>query len=180
MAARFSCCSEMGFNAGHSAIVWLENTSVQLLNTFDIFSMPYSAPARRFISARYRERVRFVAGNTKVTVPEYVQAVKEARQPACDLWMVDADHFKNTYLDFRNAIASSHPARRANGSTMIVADDTTERFPYVLKYWRSLVERGNITNPRCERVDLGVVSGRRGPERNVKGWCVGDVVRDVA
>lgn len=162
---------EMGFNAGHSAIVFLENTSAQL-NSFDLFNLPYSAPTRGFVAARYPGRVKFHEGNTKATVPRYNQAVEEGRAAPCDIWLVDADHYKNVWLDFKHVLGAS-----SRNGTLIVADDTTERFPFVLRYWRRLVLSRNVSQLSCETVELGTMKTRRGWENNTKGWCVGEVVR---
>ena len=162
---------EMGFNAGHSAIVWLQDTPVRILNTFDTFALPYSEPTRRFVASLYPGRVRFIPGNTKVTVPLYNDAVRRHDEEPCDLWFVDGDHYKNVYLDFRNALASSRDG------TLFVVDDTTDRFPFVLEQWRRAVQQGNVTQLSCANVTLGppVINRRGQPEPNVKGWCVGRV-----
>ena len=103
-------------------------------------------------------------------MPLFGKAVQAGHEPPCDMWIVDADHFRNAYMDFDNALASSH-----NG-TLMVADDASARFPFVARAWRQLIERGNVSELGCDEVDLGLVRARKGWEHNLKRWCLGSVI----
>ena len=84
-------CVQIGFNAGHSAIVWLEGLNTSL-RSFDVFKLPYADACRRSVAERYPGRVQFFAGSSTITVPKYSADVQAGRAAACDLWFVDGEY----------------------------------------------------------------------------------------
>jgi hypothetical protein len=149
---------EIGFNAGHSAVVWLEGTRARVVE-FDLLTLPYSRQARRFVETRYPQRTAFHVGDSHATVPRYASLVGNGTAPACDLWLVDGDHGIHSKSDFFHALAASHDG------TAIIADDAGLLFPYVRKYWRIHVGIGSIVERSCTSTQV-----RGGVE---KTWCVG-------
>ena len=133
---------EIGFNAGHSAVVWLEKTHARVVE-FDLLALPYSHISRRFVEARYHGRVTFHVGDSGETVQQYAHQVRNGSAAACDLWLIDGDHGIHAKLDFLNALGASH------AGTLIVADDAGLLFPYVRKYWRVHVGIGSIFEHAC-------------------------------
>ena len=160
---RVAC--EVGFNAGHSAVVWLEGLETQL-KTFDLFKLPYSNASRHWIDEQYPGRVAFYKGDSAETVPRYVARVDAGLEPRCDVWFVDGLHSKagrippQPLADLRNALLSA-----SHGAT-IIADDCTRRFPAVPAAWRSLLSTGTIK-------DAFNVTHALRPPAGLKGWCVG-------
>lgn len=149
------------FNAGHSAVVWLENTQARLVE-FDLFILDYSQASRRFIEERYPSRVTFHLGPSRETLPLYSQRVSAGTAAPCDLWLIDGDHGKNVELDLFNALAASH------AGTIIVADDCGLLFPYVRRFWRVHVGVGSI-------LESGCLSTKVKGSAVEKTWCYGEV-----
>ena len=153
---------EIGFNAGHSAIIWLHGTSASLVE-FDLQSLPYSKVSRRFAETQFAGRVRFFVGKSRQTVPQYVAAVRNGSAPPCDLWLVDGDHGIGAQHDMMNALGASRDG------TIFVVDDASLRFPLLRKYWRIHVAVGSLRERACIQLKRG------GATHTAKGWCVGSV-----
>ena len=152
---------EIGFNAGHSAIVWLEGLDTRL-KTFDVFRHPYSNASRNHIDRLYPGRVTFIRGKSQETVPRYISSVRAGVEPPCDLWFVDGDHSHRTpRVDLGNALAAA-----AYGAT-IIADGCSTRFGDVLTAWDELVRDGTITHSFNRTLNLAPSDG------GIKGWCGG-------
>merc|ERR1712137_559577 len=65
---------EVGFNAGHSAAVWLHETNARLIE-FDYGSLPYSNGARALIEALYPSRTAFHIGDSARTLADFAEKV---------------------------------------------------------------------------------------------------------
>ena len=152
---------EIGFNAGHSAIVWLEATHARLVE-FDLLNLNYSHASRRWMEDRYPGRLTFHRGPSRLTVPQYASRVANGTADACDLWLVDGDHGKNVEHDFLNVLSASH------AGTVIIADDASVSFPYVRRFWRSHVGLGSIRERSC-------IVTRVHRTNLEKAWCIGAV-----
>ena len=151
---------EIGFNAGHSAIVWLEGLNTTL-KTFDVFRLPYSNASRYHIDRLYPGRVTFYKGRSAETVPRYIRDVRAGVEPLCDVWFVDGDHGHTAPLqDLRNALQAA-----SDGAT-IIADDCTRRFAAVMHAWHAMLQTGTIHDAFNRTLNLPHPSG-------LKGWCVG-------
>jgi predicted O-methyltransferase YrrM len=157
---------EVGFNAGHSAVVWLEATRAKLVE-FDLLNLDYSRASRRFVESRYPGRITFHQGPSRLTLPLYAERVANGTAPACDLWLLDGDHGKNVQHDFMNAIAASRPG------TIVIADDAGLAFPYVRRFCRTYVASGGIRERTCTSTRVH----RSGAE---KTWCIGRVTHWAA
>lgn len=152
---------EVGFNAGHSAVVWLENTQAKLVE-FDLLNLNYSLASRHFIESRYPGRVTFHQGPSRRTLLEYGERVSNGTAPACDMWLVDGDHGKNVEHDYINALSASH------AGTVFIVDDANMEWPYVRRFWRVHVAIGSIEERSC------VGTRVRGSSVD-KTWCIGQV-----
>jgi predicted O-methyltransferase YrrM len=153
---------EIGFNAGHSAVMWLHGTRAHLVE-FDLQSLPYSAASRSFVERSFPGRVHFHVGKSRQTVASYAAAVHNGSAPPCDLWLVDGDHGIGAKDDMLNALAASR------AGTVVVVDDASLRFPLLRKYWRIHVAIGSIRELACVQLS------RRGVTHTAKGWCIGRV-----
>ena len=161
-AVRTVC--EVGFNAGHSATVWLHGLDTQL-KTFDVFRLPYSNASREFIDQQYSGRVEFISGPSQRTVPHYIKRHRDGVAPACDVWFIDGDHSRTApEEDLRNALLV------ASDDAVIIADDCTGRFPAVQRAWIKLLETGQIQDAWNRTLVAP-------PPGGVKGWCVGRFAR---
>ena len=88
---------EIGFNAGHSASLWLLANPDAQVTMFDLWSHPYAATAEAFLrsaqAARYgvknvSERLGIIKGSSHATVRSH--AAKHPR--SCDIISVDGEH----------------------------------------------------------------------------------------
>ena len=104
---------EVGFNAGHSAALFLALTHAQNASYFalDLFDQAYSAPALEWLSKAFHGRVRSIAGRSQAQLAW--RRHPELRR--CDVWSLDGDHSNGLLVDLRNAFAASviHGQRRS-------------------------------------------------------------------
>ena len=107
---------EIGFNAGHSAEVFLQNNPTITLTSFDLGSHKYVTPAKEYIDETYPERHTLILGDSTVTIPEYT-----INNPGkvFDLIFIDGGH------DYNIANADLENCRKlANENTVVIMDDT--------------------------------------------------------
>ena len=62
---------EIGFNAGHSAELFLKYTSAHV-TSFDLGDHPYVTHAKEYIDAYYPGRHSLILGDSTVTVPKCI------------------------------------------------------------------------------------------------------------
>ena len=157
---------EVGFNAGHSAVLFLSGLRTRLIE-FDKLELPYSQASKELIQTLFPNRTTFYHGGSVRVLGEYanrsatVATPEYSRRPTCDLWFVDGMHGRGVPMhDLTNALRVSSP------NAIIVADDCTDRFPEVSQAWWSLVKSGQLTHETYRTLELPPPAGR-------KGWCVG-------
>ena len=123
---------EVGFNAGHSAALFLALTGAQNASYFalDLFDQAYSARALEWVGKAFPGRLRSIAGRSQAQLAW--RRHPELRR--CDVWSLDGDHSGGLLVDLRNAFAASviHGQRgspeahgRAGGLGRAVARDST-------------------------------------------------------
>ena len=93
---------EVGFNAGHSSMLFLETLPSASVTTFDV-AMPYGPYGRRHLQKLYGERFTYVEGRSAHTIPAFRQRHPDFR---CDVVFIDgskkeADRYRDV-LNFRN------------------------------------------------------------------------------
>ena len=160
---------EVGFNAGHSAALWLENTAVEHLHSFDVLDHPYSKAQVELVSRLYPGRFTMHGGDSRRTLPQFASQLKSMpvheRSPQhgslCDLWYIDGGHVGVLpAADMGNAIRSSH-----NGTTM-VCDDCTNHWAYVKNSFKELQKRNKLGDP-------WPIPMFQYYKSNKAGWCAG-------
>ena len=149
---------EVGFNAGHSAAVFLTANPQATYLGFDLGSLGWSTVQRGRIDDMFPGRAQHVIGSSFDKVPLYHQQHPDFK---CDLWSIDGDHGPNAMNDFVAARAMAAP------SGLVLADDHTSSFPAVLQIWRKLLEDGHVETIHCHE-DPGIY-----PPGLKKGWCLG-------
>ena len=106
---------EIGFNAGHSAELFLSTKKNINLVSFDIGEHKYVNLGKEFIDKTYPNRHTLIIGNSLSTVPEYFK--KENKK--FDLIFIDGGHnynvAKGDILNCKNL---------AHDKTIVVIDDT--------------------------------------------------------
>ena len=99
---------EIGFNAGHSTLTWLEANPNLVVYTFDINHWKYTEVMVNYLKAKYPGRLNSCFGDSTVTLP-LVSANTDIK---CDVAVVDGglcidDHWRNDY-DLRDHL-DPHP-----------------------------------------------------------------------
>jgi predicted O-methyltransferase YrrM len=103
---------EIGFNAGHSAEIFLDTNPGLHLTSFDLGMHDYVSVAKEYIDKTYPSRHTLVLGDSTLTIPKY-------QQTTYDLIFIDGGH------DYHIAKADLVNCRRfANENTIVIMDDT--------------------------------------------------------
>ena len=106
---------EIGFNAGHSAELFLSSNKNINLVSFDIGHNKYVNLGKEFIDKTYPNRHTLIIGNSLSTVPEYFK--KENKK--FDLIFIDGGH------DYHVAKGDIFNCKNlAHDKTIVVLDDT--------------------------------------------------------
>ena len=108
---------EIGFNAGHSAELFLSlNENINVVS-FDLAEHYYTEPCNIFIKYKYPNRHQLIKGNSLLTVPEYFKK----NNKKFDLIFIDGGH------DYKIAIKDLINSKNgANDKTIVVMDDTVK------------------------------------------------------
>lgn len=104
---------EIGFNAGHSAEIFLKNNKQIHLTSFDLGYHDYTLPGKRYIDEIYPNRHTLILGDSLIQVPKYSENKK------FDIIFIDGGHAYNVaYGDIINC------KKLAHDNTIIIMDDT--------------------------------------------------------
>lgn len=103
---------EIGFNAGHSAEIFLSRNPNCKLVSFELGKHNYTRIAKNFIDRKYPNRHTLIIGDSNETIPKYNPNFK------FDLIFIDGGHEYNIALnDINNCKRLSHK------NTVIIIDD---------------------------------------------------------
>lgn len=148
---------EIGFNAGHSAVLLLSSNPKARLFEFDLGKMDYSAAATDFVRRTFGDRFSITFGNSTVTLPAFAEANPDMK---CDLMIVDGGHqFGVSRADIANFQALANPSRH-----LLIVDDTRCTREICIgpeRAWR-------------EAVGAGVVRQLERSGDDIQGWSLGN------
>lgn len=107
---------EIGFNAGHSAELFLQyNRSLNLVS-FDIGQHDYVLTSKKYIDFSYPDRHTLILGDSTVTIPEYIKNNKDVK---FDVIFIDGGHnYEIVKKDMENCFHLAHE------NTIVILDDT--------------------------------------------------------
>ena len=136
---------EIGFNAGHSAEIFLKNNPSLTLTSFDLGSHEYILTAKEYIDITYPNRHTLILGDSTKTVPKYINDNLEKK---FDIIFIDGGH------DYNIAKSDLENCRNlANKDTIVIIDDTIYTKSWVRSYtvgptrtWNEHIKNGTITN----------------------------------
>lgn len=108
---------EIGFNAGHSAEIFLKNNNSLMLTSFDLGNHNYLTHAKEFIDNIYTNRHTLLIGDSTITIPKYINENSEQK---FDVIFIDGG---NSYDIAKSDLENC--ARLAHKDTIVIMDDTT-------------------------------------------------------
>ncbi len=110
---------EIGFNAGHSANLFLSTNSKIHLTSFDIGIHNYTKVGKEYIDNKYSNRHNLIIGDSKISVPEFI---KKNPNKKFDLIFIDGGHeYDVAKADVINC------KLLANEESIIIIDDVVKK-----------------------------------------------------
>ena len=107
---------EIGFNAGHSAEIFLKNNKELTLTSFDLGAHNYVKHGKEYIDATYPNRHTLILGDSRIVIPIYLQINKATK---FDIIFIDGGHdYEIAKADLENCFKLAHK------DTIIIIDDT--------------------------------------------------------
>jgi predicted O-methyltransferase YrrM len=124
---------EVGFNAGHSAEVFLTANPTASLTSFELGRWQYTNIGKTYIDAQHPGRHTLILGDSTKTLPEFI-----AMSPnPFDLLFIDGGHFDDVpEQDLQNCLKLTHP------SSIVILDDTNMPMPG--RAWKKALGNGQI------------------------------------
>lgn len=144
---------EIGFNAGHSSLIFLEANSDVFVYSFDIMEHDYVQVAKNFIDRTFPNRHHLIPGDSAISVPLFK---RENPLMKFDLIYIDGGHsYQSALQDIENMRDLAHK------DTILIIDDI--QFSGVNKAYKECVDRNLISEGNIEK------SGH-------KGWLISKYV----
>lgn len=118
---------EIGFNAGHSAELFLENSNAYV-HSFDLGDHfhQYLKYGKQYINKNYPDRHTLILGDSTIRVPIFAQN----NDIKFDIIFIDGGHsYEVAYADLMNC------RKLANKNTIIIMDDIIQNNISFIDYW---------------------------------------------
>lgn len=146
---------EIGFNAGHSAEIFLKNNPTLSLVSFDIGCHGYVSMGKQYIDVVFPRRHTLILGNSIFSVPHYIS---EHPNKKFDVIFVDGCHdYEIARADLQNCMNLAHK------DTIVIMDDTIHHHPEwetvwttgPTQAWKEFVTDKKITELATHDYDFG-------------------------
>jgi predicted O-methyltransferase YrrM len=132
---------ETGFNMGHSALTFLNNTNESKVWSFDCNRHEYTMIGKEFIDNEYPDRLHLICGDSTKTLPTFAENNTDFK---FDLIFIDGGHsYKVAKSDMMNMKKLAHEG------TILVIDDILPDVTHGKGPSRALnefIENGDIIN----------------------------------
>lgn len=126
---------EIGFNAGHSALLAMSTNPKLHYHAFDLCEHKYTKPAFELLSAKFPGRMKLTCGNSLVTL-KYFEIERFNTGASFDLLHVDGGHGRqNMIFDMLNV------RMLAEEDHVILCDDA-DSSTYIRKEWENMADAG--------------------------------------
>lgn len=130
---------EIGFNAGHSAALWLNANPEAKLYAFDIGQFPYTRGNAQLMKKLFPDRFEYIQGPSDETVKAFHVANPDV---TCDVISVDGDHStEGTLADLANL------RKLASCRNWVLMDDAGWSSTNLA--WQQAKDEGIITQVEC-------------------------------
>ena len=145
---------EIGFNAGHSAEIFLKNNKTLKLVSFDLGEHNYVIPANRYLNTIYPNRHHLIMGDSRVTIPIFIKNNKDTK---FDFIFIDGGHdYEVAKTDIENCFHLAHK------DTIVALDDTVFRPDWEAGYtigptkaWTEQLQQNKIIELNKKDYDFG-------------------------
>lgn len=98
--------AEIGFNAGHSSVLFLESNPKVTVCSFDIMHYDYVLTGKEFVDEHFPNRHTLIEGNSTGSVPRFQMENPETK---FDLIFIDGCHkYKQVLIDILNMRELAH------------------------------------------------------------------------
>lgn len=152
---------EIGFNAGHSAEIFLSTDPDAHLLSFDLGHVPAVNVGKAFIDAHFPLRHTLIIGDSTMSVPAFTRLYSDVK---FDLIFVDGGHqYEVAKADIANCM------KLADAQAIVAVDDTiftaSQEQPYTIgptKAWLEALQERKVTELGRQEyaVGRGMVWGR--------------------
>jgi predicted O-methyltransferase YrrM len=142
---------EIGFNAGHSADLFLNTNDSCNVTSFDIGYHSYCKIGKEFIDKKYPNRHKLIFGDSTKTIPSFNTDIKY------DLIFIDGGHeYQISKADLLNC------KRFAHNDTIVIMDDTIYKKDWIrewtigpTKAWQEGIKSGLISELSNAEFEIG-------------------------
>jgi len=134
---------EIGFNAGHSAEIFLSSNKSATVTSFDVNRHKYTLLGKDYIDQTYPKRHTLITGNSLVEVPKFTALNPDT---TFDLIFIDGGHqYHVAKDDIKNCCNLAH------ADTIVIMDDTINNSELLRRWndgpnkaWKEAIDTGMV------------------------------------